>query len=174
MLRTLTPLTSFARAGFVMIGALLLAGAAVALFVRLAHFVPHWQYLLLIVLLIPLGVIAVPKIWARPALGVAGTMVLIAVPWRTGGEGAEFAHITLPDLAAVALVGIVTVRVLVLGDQGRLRSWVWVVVKPFTSSPAIPMTTCSGRKPAISSASWRATAQLSTTAEMSATVPDCM
>ena len=38
----------------------------------------------------------------------------------------------------------------------------------------MPMTTCSGRKPAISSASWSATAQLSTTAEMSATVPDCM
>ena len=38
----------------------------------------------------------------------------------------------------------------------------------------MPMTTCDGRKPAISSASWRATEQLSTTAEMSATVPDCM
>ena len=48
------------------------------------------------------------------------------------------------------------------------------VVKPLTSSPAIPITTWVGRKPAISSASWRATAQLSTTAPMSATVPDCM
>ena len=38
----------------------------------------------------------------------------------------------------------------------------------------MPMTTWVGRKPAISSASWRATAQLSTTAPMSATVPDCM
>ncbi len=61
-----------------------------------------------------------------------------------------------------------------IGWSGRLRSWLWVVVKPFTSSPAMPTTTCDGRKPAISSASWRATAQLSTTAAMSATVPDCM
>ena len=38
----------------------------------------------------------------------------------------------------------------------------------------MPMTTWVGRKPAISSASWSATAQLSTTAAMSATVPDCM
>ena len=61
-----------------------------------------------------------------------------------------------------------------IGWSGRLRSWLWVVVKPFTSSPAMPMTTWLGRKPAISSASWSATAQLSTTAAMSATVPDCM
>ena len=62
----------------------------------------------------------------------------------------------------------------VIGWSGRLRSWLWVVVKPLTSSPAIPMTTWLGRKPAISSASWRATEQLSTTAAISATVPDCM
>ncbi len=62
----------------------------------------------------------------------------------------------------------------VIGWSGFLRSWLCVVVKPLTSSPAIPMTTWVGRKPAISSASWRATEQLSTTAAMSATVPDCM
>ena len=62
----------------------------------------------------------------------------------------------------------------VIGWSGFLRSWLWVVVKPLTSSPAMPMTTWVGRKPAISSASWSATAQLSTTAAMSATVPDCM
>ena len=61
-----------------------------------------------------------------------------------------------------------------IGCSGRLRSWVSVVVKPLTSSPAMPMTTWVGRNPAISSASWSATAQLSTTAAMSATVPDCM
>ena len=49
-----------------------------------------------------------------------------------------------------------------------------LVVKPFTSSPAMPMITWLERKPAISSASWSATWQLSTTAAMSATVPDCM
>ena len=62
----------------------------------------------------------------------------------------------------------------VIGWSGFLRSCEWVVVKPFTSSPAMPITTWVGRKPAISSASWSATAQLSTTAAMSATVPDCM
>ena len=62
----------------------------------------------------------------------------------------------------------------VIGWSGRLRSWAWLVVKPLTSSPAIPMTTWLGRKPAISSASWSATEQLSTTAAMSATVPDDM
>ena len=62
----------------------------------------------------------------------------------------------------------------VIGRSGFLRSWLCVVVKPLTSSPAIPITTWVGRKPAISSASWSATAQLSTTAAMSATVPDCM
>ena len=61
-----------------------------------------------------------------------------------------------------------------MGTSGFLRSWVSDVVKPLTSSPAMPMTTWVGRKPAISSASWSATAQLSTTAAMSATVPDCM
>ena len=63
-----------------------------------------------------------------------------------------------------------------LGDRlvGLLALLAWVVVKPLTSSPAMPMTTWVGRKPAISSASWSATAQLSTTAAMSATVPDCM
>ena len=58
--------------------------------------------------------------------------------------------------------------------SGRLRSWLRLVVKPFTSSPAMPMMTWLERKPAISSASWSATWQLSTTAAMSATVPDCM
>ena len=58
--------------------------------------------------------------------------------------------------------------------SGFLRSWLRPVVKPLTSSPAMPMITWFERKPAISSASASATWQLSTTAEMSATVPDCM
>ena len=62
----------------------------------------------------------------------------------------------------------------VMDWSGFFRSCECVVVKPLTSSPAMPMTTCDGRNPAISSASWRATEQLSTTAAMSATVPDCM
>jgi hypothetical protein len=103
---------------------LFLIGSVVALFVGLALLAPYEPYLLPIVLLIPLGAVAALKIWERPILGVAATLVLIAVPWRTGGEGAAFAHITLPDLAAATLAGIVAVRTLVIGDQGRLRSWV--------------------------------------------------
>src|SRR5688500_4525465 len=59
-------------------------------------------------------------------------------------------------------------------ESGFFRSCDRLVVKPLTSSPAMPMMTWLERKPAISSASWRATWQLSTTALMSATVPDCM
>src|SRR5687768_5303814 len=59
-------------------------------------------------------------------------------------------------------------------ESGFFRSCDRLVVKPFTSSPAMPMMTWLDLKPAISSASWRATWQLSTTALMSATVPDCM
>ena len=46
-----------------------------------------------------------------------------------------------------------------LGDRlvGPLALLAVLVVKPLTSSPAMPMTTWLGRKPAISSASWRAT-----------------
>ena len=62
----------------------------------------------------------------------------------------------------------------VMTVSARFRSCDWIVVKPLTSSPAMPMTHCVGRKPAISSASWSATEQLSTTALMSVTVPDCI
>ncbi len=58
--------------------------------------------------------------------------------------------------------------------SGRLRSTLRVVVKPLTSSPAMPMTTLSAVRPDIASASSRAARQFSTTAGMSATVPDCM
>jgi O-antigen ligase len=117
-------LTAPARTASSVIGLLLLIGSVVVSFVGLALLEPYEPYLLLIVLLIPLGAVAAFKVWERPALGVAVTLLLIAVPWRTGGEGAAFAHFTLPDIAAVVLVGIVAVRTLVLGDQGRLRSWV--------------------------------------------------
>src|ERR1035437_1911400 len=62
----------------------------------------------------------------------------------------------------------------VIGTSGCLRSCEWVVVNPLTSSPAMPMTHCVGRNPAISSASCSATEQLSTTALISVTVPDCI
>lgn len=113
-----------ARAAFSVIGTPLVVLSVVACFVVFALIRPDEPYLLLIVLLIPLSAVAAVKVWERPVLGIVGALVLIAVPWRTGGEGAAFAHVTLPDLAAAALTVIVAVRTLVLGDQGRLRSWV--------------------------------------------------
>jgi O-antigen ligase len=117
-------LTRSARTAFSVVGTPLLVLSVVASFVGFALIRPDEPYLLLIVLLIPLAALAAVKVWERPVLGVATALALIAVPWRTGGEGAAFAHLTLPDLAAAALAVIVAVRTLALGDQGRLRSWV--------------------------------------------------
>lgn len=86
-------------------------------------------YVLPILLLIPAGLFVVLGVWRRPALGVAGVVALIAVPFRSGEESQAFAHLTLPDLAAVLMVGIVALRTLT--DEGfaaeagtRLHSWV--------------------------------------------------
>ncbi len=108
-----------------MVGALLLVGSVAALFVALVLRQPYQSQLLPIVLLIPLGAAVAPKLWERPALGVAAIVALTAVPWRTGEEeAAGLAHVTAPDIAAAALVALVGVRTLVSGDHGRLRSWV--------------------------------------------------
>ena len=52
-------------------------------------------------------------------------------------------------LERLALDGVDELHELGVVDRrlGRLRSWVRVVVKPLTSSPAIPITTWVGRKP---------------------------
>ena len=83
---------------------------------------------------------------------------------RSASRRASFWTLSISLTSSASLIGM----------PGFFRSCVSVVVKPLTSSPAMPITTCDGRKPAISSASWSATEQLSTTAAMSATVPDCM
>ncbi len=102
-------------------GVLLLLGAVVTVLAVPAAFQP---YLPLALLLILIGTVTAFKVWNRPALGVAGTLALIALPWSTGEESQAFAHVALPDIGAAALVGIVAVRTLVVGDRGRLRSWV--------------------------------------------------
>lgn len=85
---------------------------------------PGYQSLVLPGLLVILGLAAVSlKLWERPALGIAAAIILISVPWPPGEEGTEIS-LTLPDLAAAGVVGIVALRVLVVGDRGRLRSWV--------------------------------------------------
>ena len=103
-------MTRSARTAFSTIGTPLLALSVVASFVGFALIRPDEPYLLLIVLLIPLVALAAVKVWERPVLGIAGALALIAVPWRTGGEGAALAHITLPDLAVAVLAVIVAVR----------------------------------------------------------------
>ena len=62
----------------------------------------------------------------------------------------------------------------VMGASGLRRSWLWLVVKPFTSSPAMPMMTWVGWMPAVASASRSAERQFSTTPRMSVTVAACM
>lgn len=96
---------------------LLLVGVIAAMFV-----LP--ESLRLYPLFVPVTFLVLPPLWKRPALGIAGMLLLLAVPWRTGGEGESLAHLTLPDLVAAVVVGLVAVRTLAIGDQGRLRSWV--------------------------------------------------
>lgn len=115
-------MTPSIRAASLTSGALLLVAAVVA--AVLAVPATSLPYVLLALLLIPVGVLSFLKVWEHPVLGVAGSLALIAVPWSTGEEGQAFAHFGLPDFATVVLVGIVAVRTLVLGDRGRLRSWV--------------------------------------------------
>ncbi|MBV9454357.1 MAG: O-antigen ligase family protein [Rubrobacter sp.] len=108
-------------------------------------------YLLLALLLILPGTAVAFKVWERPALGLAGAVLLMAVPWHTGEEGEGLVHVTLSDLAVVFLVGIIAVRTLVIGDQGRLRSWILlplagVVVagSAATLTASDPVTSISG------------------------------
>ncbi len=144
-------MTRSARTAFSAIGTPLLVLSVVASFVGFALIRPDEPYLLLIVLLIPLVALAAVKVWECPVLGIAGALALIAVPWRTGGEGAALAHITLPDLAVAVLAVIVAVRTLALGDQGRLRSWVilplvgiLVAGSAATLTASDPLTSISG------------------------------
>lgn len=109
-------------------GRLNVLGLAVAMAagaVSLVIIAPAQQPLVMPGLLAAFLLVAVgAKVWERPALGLAGAICLIAVPWPPEGEGREV-EVTLPDLAAVAIVGIVVLRLLVYGDGGgRLRSWV--------------------------------------------------
>lgn len=70
------------------------------------------------------------RAWARPVLLAAVGVALIAVPLKSGEEGAELAHLRLPDAASALLVLLVAAKVLFGGpDAGvraaaRMRSWV--------------------------------------------------
>jgi hypothetical protein len=65
--------------------------------------------------------LVVSKSWERPALGVAGTLILIVV--RCGGnEEGQTVILALPDVGAALMVGIVAFRTLTLRDQGPLHS----------------------------------------------------
>jgi O-antigen ligase len=75
-----------------------------------------------LLLALVVGVVGL-KVWERPAWGVAAVVMLLAIPWPSTDEGVSVSF-TLPDLAATALVGLMMVRVLVVGDRGLLRSWV--------------------------------------------------
>lgn len=60
-------------------------------------------------------------------MAAAATLLLIAAPWRSGGEGAALVHLTPADAGSVVLVALVAVRALTiptLTDERRMRSWV--------------------------------------------------
>lgn len=113
----------YAGAAYVTAGVLLLL-ALVSCSILLILPAVYQPYLLPILLLLLAVVVATVKVWERPALGVVGILLLIAVPWGTGGGEDQGISVTLPDLAAAAFVGLMALRTLAVGDQGRLYSWV--------------------------------------------------
>lgn len=108
------------RAAFVLTGAM---GIAVTASVLLVLPAAGQEYLLPGVLGVLVATVAALQVWERPALGVAAVVLLIAVPLGTTEEGRGIS-VTLPDIAAAFLAGIVALRTLVAGDLRRLRSWV--------------------------------------------------
>jgi len=73
-----------------------------------------WIYLLAF-LLVPVAALVVIAIWRRPALGIALVLVLLVLP--------EGETVPAADLASALLAGIVFVKAVAVGDEGRLSSW---------------------------------------------------
>lgn len=92
---------------------------------------------LLALLLVPAVLAAVVVVWKRPALGAAGTLILLLIPQRTGGEGQALAHISAADVASAFFAGLVALRVLASGDLGRLNSWVVLPVAGFLAAGSV-------------------------------------
>jgi hypothetical protein len=95
------------------------------------------QYYLKPLLVLPF---VVSKSWERPALGVAGVLILIVVPWG-GNEEGQIACLPLPDVGAALMVEIVVLRTLALGDQGPLRSWVFLPLAGMVVAAAVATVT---------------------------------
>jgi len=89
-----------------------------------------WLYLLAL-LVVPAAIAAVLAIWRRPALGAAGTLMLIILPTSAGDEQEALAHISAADVASAVFAGLVAIRVLAIGDGGRLNSWVMLPLVGF-------------------------------------------
>jgi O-antigen ligase len=82
-----------------------------------------WVYLLAL-LLVPAVLAAVVVVWKRPALGAAGTLILLMIPQGTGAEGQSLALASAADVASAFFAGLVALKVLASGDLERLNSWV--------------------------------------------------
>lgn len=61
-------------------------------------------------------------VWRRPVWGLAVVLLLVAVPW--GEDEGRGVSVTPADLLALAITGLVMLRVLLGEDDGRPRSWV--------------------------------------------------
>ena len=68
------------------------------------------------------GVIRV--FWRRPAWAIVLTVVLVAIPFRSGSASQPGTHVTLADLGAVVLVGCTGLRLFFDRNRRRLQSWV--------------------------------------------------
>jgi hypothetical protein len=100
------------------IGALVLLVSGCVLLVVHAAYQPYPLLGILLTLVLPC---MMSKSWERPALGFAGALILIIVPCG-GNEEWQIASLTLPDVAAALMVGIVALHSLEHGVQGSLRS----------------------------------------------------
>jgi len=80
--------------------------------------------LVLFVVAAPAWLRAMQIVWRRPAWLVSLTVMLVAVPFRSGAETQGTTHVSAADLGVVLLVGVVAMRFVLRPDPGPLRSWV--------------------------------------------------
>lgn len=75
-------------------------------------------------LLVPVASAAALVVWRRPALGVALVLLLLLLPESIGVGGQALGDISPADVASALVAGLVFVKAVFVGDEGRLSSWV--------------------------------------------------
>ncbi len=72
--------------------------------------------------------------WRRPAWAIVLTIVLVAIPFRSGSASQPGTHVTLADLGAVILVGCTGLRLMFDRDRRPLQSWVVLPLVALTAA----------------------------------------